>query len=217
MAASGNSLPDEPLYSVKLATETVRLTLTPSAQGKTELYVQMADRRVAEIIKMADKGKVRQMEKATERLDGYLVAMAGLNMPGRDEAVETEVATFEAEAPQMMMEEAAPAPAPEPVPEPSPRAQLRRAPEAAEEAPAEEALKAPGPPEGIEPGRDARRGGIESAEPTGLRARLSRRAAENLEALQAVLERVPESARPALRRAIEVADTGYEQALRSLD
>ena len=41
VAAAGNSMPDEPLYQVKLATEAVRLTLTPSALGKAELYAKL--------------------------------------------------------------------------------------------------------------------------------------------------------------------------------
>ena len=37
--AAGNALPDSPLYPVKLATESVRLFLTPSDIGKAELYL----------------------------------------------------------------------------------------------------------------------------------------------------------------------------------
>ena len=86
VAAAGNSMPDEPLYPVKLATETVRLTLTPSALGKAELYVKLADKRVAEIIKMADKGKVKQVENAAERLNTQLIAMASLAVPGGEDS-----------------------------------------------------------------------------------------------------------------------------------
>ncbi len=78
VAASSSSLPDEPLYAIKTATETAWLALTPSDIGKAELYVKFTDRRVKEIIAMAGKGKVAPLDKATERLDSQMVAMAGL-------------------------------------------------------------------------------------------------------------------------------------------
>jgi hypothetical protein len=88
VAAAGNSMPDEPLYPVKLATETVRLTLTPSALGKAELYVKLVDKRVEEIIKMADKGKMKHVERTAQRLNTCLVMAANLAAP---EAVPEEV------------------------------------------------------------------------------------------------------------------------------
>lgn len=230
VVAGGNSMPDEPLYQVKLATEAVRLTLTPSALGKAELYVKLADKRVAEIIKMADKGKAEQVEETTDRLDEYLVAMASLAVPGGGEPVAGEVATFEAAPPQVAVEEA-----PRPEVAEAPQVQVRKAPSVAvEEAPAaviEEAPtapveelpvvaapKAPAPPENVVIGEGG--GGEEGIKPdeqAELRMVLSRRAVENSMALQEVLERVPESVKPALRRAIEVASAGYEQALSNLD
>jgi len=207
VAAAGNSLPDEPLYQVKLATETVRLTLSPSALGKAELYVKLADKRVEEIIKMADKGKAKQVERATQRLNTQLIAMANLAVPGGEELVEREAATFEAEPPQVAVEEA-------------PRAQVREIPPAAvEEAPIKASPKAPGPPEGARRGKGVGRDGkgIKPDKQARLRMVLSHQAVENSQALQAVLERVPESVKPALRQAIEVAGAGYERALRNLD
>ena len=78
VAASGNSMPDELLYPVKLATERVRLTLTPSALGKAELYLEMADKRVAEIIVMANRGKAEHVEQVARRLNSYLAQAADL-------------------------------------------------------------------------------------------------------------------------------------------
>ena len=231
VAAAGNSMPDEPLYQVKLATEAVRLTLTPSALGKAELYVKLADKRVAEIIKMADKGKTKQVERATQRLNTQLIAMASLPMLGGEELVEEEVVTFEAvppeaaveEAPRAQLREVAPTPAPEPAPAPvekGPRAQVRKGPPAAvEEEPIVAAPKAPGPPEKAiqarRVGEDEK--GIKPDKQARLRMLLSRRAVENQNALHEVLERVPESVKPALRRAIEQVGAGYERALKNLD
>ncbi len=78
VAAASGSMPDEPLYPVKLATEQVRLVLTPSALGKAELYAKLADKRVIEIIRMADKNKPEQIERTARRLDAYLTKIAGL-------------------------------------------------------------------------------------------------------------------------------------------
>ena len=77
VAASG-SMPDEPLYPVKLATEQARLAFTPSALGKAEFYAKLADRRVFEIVRMADKNEPDQIERTTHRLDIYLTRIAYL-------------------------------------------------------------------------------------------------------------------------------------------
>jgi len=78
VAAAGNSMPDEPLYQVKLATEAVRLALTPSALSKAELYANLVDKRVTEIVNMADKGKPEQVERVAGRLNTYLTRVASL-------------------------------------------------------------------------------------------------------------------------------------------
>jgi len=78
VAAAGNSMPDDLLYPVKLATEQVQLTLTRSNMARAELHAELADRRVAEIIYMADKGDAQQVEAIAQRLDKHLVMVAGL-------------------------------------------------------------------------------------------------------------------------------------------
>jgi hypothetical protein len=221
VAAASNSLPDGPLYQVKLATEAVQLALTPSALGKAELYVRFADRRVDEIIKMADKGKVEQVEKATERMNSQLIAMASLVVPGRETAVETGISTMEA-----------PAPAPLPAPAPKPAAPVEESPSLTqappptikvpppvEQAPILTAPGAPGPSEGTAPA-EKRAGGEKGAKPdkqAKFKDNLSQRAAENSQALQKELEKAPGPVKDALRRALDVAGKGYDNALRKLD
>jgi hypothetical protein len=82
VAAAGNSMPDSVLYPVKLATENVQLALATSDLGKAKLCANFADRRVAEIIYMADRGDAYQVEVITGRLDDRLemlvVLAAGL-------------------------------------------------------------------------------------------------------------------------------------------
>ncbi len=86
VAAASNSMPDEPLYDVKLAIEDFRLRLTPSALGKANLYARLADRRVAEIIRMAQKGNATLAELATQRLDNQLAMIASLAVIHRQES-----------------------------------------------------------------------------------------------------------------------------------
>jgi hypothetical protein len=105
--AADSSMPDSPLYSVKLATEQVRLTLTPSPMGKARLCAELADRRVVEIAYMADKGDAEQVELITQRLDDKLDLLVVL------------VGGEKAGAPEMLMVPApttAPPPAEETVP-----------------------------------------------------------------------------------------------------
>jgi hypothetical protein len=90
VAAANNSQPDQTLYPVKLATENVQVALTPSAVGKAELYAEFANRRVAEIVKMADEGKPEQVVKATERMNEQLSAIASLNLPAGEPMVSAE-------------------------------------------------------------------------------------------------------------------------------
>ena len=109
VAAAGNSMPDEILYPVKLATERVRLALTPSALSKAELYIKLADKRVEEIIYAANKGDSQQVELAAQRLDAHLMSIAALAAVPKEEA-----SVMLAPAPA-----AEPEPAPPPVPAPA--------------------------------------------------------------------------------------------------
>lgn len=86
VAAASNSMPDEPLYHVKLAVEQLQLRLTPSALGKANLYARLADRRVAEIKRMAQKGNVSLIELVTRRLDNQLTMIASLAVIHRQES-----------------------------------------------------------------------------------------------------------------------------------
>ncbi len=164
-AAASNSMPDSPLYPVKLATEQVRLTLTPSDMGKARLCAMLADRRVAEIICMANKGDARRVELITQRLDKRLTMLAIL------------VSAQKAGAPRVL----APTPAP------------------SEEAWTEEDVDAQG------------KGRAE------LRIIVVDCACNHPAALRAALGKAPESAKPALRRAIYISVVGYERALAALD
>ena len=245
VAAANNSMPDEPLYQVKLATEAVRLTLTPSALNKAELYVKLADKRVAEIIEMADKGKLEQVEQTAQRLNTQLVAVASLTAPEGEEISKENLAASSVEQPMLAAEEAPLASieeaprltvrevpqveageAPPTAVEKVPRAQLRTVPStepeeapltAVEETPVITAPQAPGQPEDAGSGKNGNDENLKPDKQAKLKQVLSRKSIENQNALQALLERVPESVKPTLQRAIEIAGARYEQALRNLD
>jgi len=168
VAAAGNSMPDNPLYPVKLATEQARLTLTPSSLGKAELYAKLADKRVAEIVHMANKGKPEQVERVTQQLNSYLTRVAVLATAQKKEA-------------GVLL---APPPS-----APAPSEQTRR-----------------GQDEGIKVDKRAK-----------LKVTLGRYAINHPARLRAALEKAPESAKPALLKAIAISKAGYEKALKGLD
>jgi len=165
--AAENSMPDSLLYPVKLATEQVRLTLTRSDIGRAELCATLADRRVAEIAYLVNKGKHRQVEQIAQRLNKHLTMITSLSL--------AEKAGSEALS--------VPAPAP-----PLPQAEKEQ--------------------KGVYAmaGRRAR-----------LKMRLGQYAVNHPAKLQALLDRAPESAKPALRRAMALSVTSYKKALEDLD
>lgn len=55
--ASQSSLPDQPLYAVKLASEDVRTGLATNNQTRLDLATSLADTRLDEILKLAAQGK----------------------------------------------------------------------------------------------------------------------------------------------------------------
>jgi hypothetical protein len=232
VAAAAGSLPDSPLYPVKLATESVRLALTPSALGKAELNARFADKRVDEIIKMAEKGKPELVEKATDRMNKQLVAVANLTVSDieetawpRDEASYDEISGAEGQAPKALM---APAPAAPPFPTAIPAATPYATTPPTTTSPA---VDAPPPPVVITtaPAPEVNEAQPEAADRSydldsgqkpdkhqKLQQDLSNQALENLQALREELEKASEHLKPALQRAIEVAEEAYREALENL-
>lgn len=186
VAAAGNSMPDGTLYPVKLATEQVRLTLTPSALAKAQLYARLADKRVAEIVYMASKGDPQRVELVARRLDTHLVKIATLAADQREKR-------------RAML-------APVPAPERADKDTRALAPVPAAPVPApERAREAPG----VASTQADRR--------AKLRMVIMRYAVNHPDRLRAILKTAPDSAKPALRRAIRAAVQGYERALESID
>lgn len=68
VAASSNSLPDQRLYPVKLATEQVQVSLTRSEVSKAELQARLIERRISEQQQMARLGRADKVEMLNAQL-----------------------------------------------------------------------------------------------------------------------------------------------------
>jgi hypothetical protein len=204
VVSASTSMPDEPLYPLKLATEQVQLALTPSDMGKAEMYAELTDRRVEEIVYMAGKGDVHQIEAITARMDSNLTALTALTM---GDVVETPPDTFSAtQDDSAWADEAAP--------------EDKAVPEEGVVSPEEEEPSAGRAPLMAEAGSTAGRNGQAGAslsQQDELRMTLESNAARQTAALRAALEEAPESAKPALQEAISVSIDGYNRVRRNLD
>lgn len=82
VVAATNALPDSPLYSIKMATESVQMAFTFSSEGKAELYSRFIDYRVEEIVKMVEIGDMNLVTAATDHMNSDMKAIAALGIPG---------------------------------------------------------------------------------------------------------------------------------------
>jgi hypothetical protein len=207
--AAGNSMPDSPLYPVKLATEQIQLALTPSAVDKAQLCAVLADRRVVEIIYLADKGDAQQMETVTQRLDERLTTLASLVSSG---GVETEAVE---EAPRMLTEE--PATAPSAQAPPTETVPVSPTAPAEATAPTQPPTVAAPTPSGDDANMEAESTPVKDGGRADLKAKIASDAVTQLEALQSVLEKASPAVKSALQHAIIVSENGYKKALDALD
>ncbi|MCX7912353.1 MAG: DUF5667 domain-containing protein [Dehalococcoidales bacterium] len=189
VVASSGSLPDSPLYPVKLAAENVRLALTPSPQGKAELIARFAGERVKELVKLAMKGDGTLIAVTAQRLERQLTAVADLAAGSK--------ATEESGMRLMMAPAATAAPTTVPAPSPTPTVS------SGDGAPAHEQW---GDIRNAKAGKNQK-----------LKELLAVQVDENLRALEAALESAPESVRPSLIQAIEIARAAYAEALARLE
>lgn len=197
--AAGGSMPDNSLYSVKLATEEAQLTFTLSQMGKAKFCAQIADERVDEIAYMAERGEAEQVEMITRRLDDRLdllvVLIEGrglLNLPLPGAAM----------APPPRAEEDSALPTLPPTTTEPPYTQ--------EPPPPDEAQH---PPVAIPPPEKAWGGDSQLQ----LMDTLTIDAVHNQATLRQVLEEAPEAVKPALLEAIAVSEDGYKAALEALE
>jgi hypothetical protein len=192
--AAGSSMPDNPLYSLKLATEEVQLSLTISQMGKARLCAETADQRVEEIAYMAEKGEAGQVALITRRLDDRLNLLVVL-IEGRG--------LLSLPLPGAAM---APPPRAEETPPPTTTPPQTTLP------PTDEAAH---PPVVLAPPEKAW-GGLGDSQ-LQLRNTLTIDAVLNQATLRQALEEAPEPLKPALLEAIAVSEDGYQAALEALE
>jgi hypothetical protein len=214
VAAARGSMPDDFLYPVKLATEQVQLAFTFSDIGKAELNARLADKRVEEIVYLASENKLEKLEQTALRLDANLTEIAVLSAT---EELTAEIAVApEAEEEMEAAEEQEEMLTAEALPEED--AVLEEAP-SVEEIPGkalapETAAADEAPQVTVRAGNKAQLG-VDRR--TKLRETIVLQANNNTARLRALLETAPESAKPALRRAIAISENGYKNALNALD
>ena len=234
VAASGGSLPDSPLYSVKLAVESVQLAFTPSSQGKAELYAAFNDRRVDEIVKMAEKGDVREIEKLTATLASNMDAIDELTGGGGETAA-AEFGVLMAPETEPLPPETEPLP-PETTPDgfdtatqagpeqtvtpavtPPPAATQTTI--ARPEPTRPDVLPPSASPEtgwkSVEPVEEGTRG-RDTTENEELQRFLTEKQREALRKLYEQLERAPEWLKPSIQAAIDVILYGYDTSINNL-
>lgn len=99
VAAAQNSLPDEPLYAIKLATEKVRVAATADVQIKTELRAKLASKRIEEIervsLKKNLKARVRERAilRALKNYDGQLDGISSDSLSASGAPLELEASS----------------------------------------------------------------------------------------------------------------------------
>ena len=193
VAAASGSMPDDFLYPVKLATEQVQLAFTFSDLGKAERHAKLADKRVTEIVYLAEKSEPEKIELVANSLNKNLTEIAVLSST-------QELVAGVAMAPEAEEESAA-----------------REAPVPEEAFAPEEATAVEEAPLLTEPAGGGRQAGAKVDRRSRLRATVEYQANNNNARLRALLETALESAKPALQRAIDLSENGYKKALEALD
>jgi hypothetical protein len=80
--ASQNVMPGNLLYAVKLTTENIQVRLAGSEESKTELYVAMSNKRIAEMDWMVNNDKTQNLQAAAQRLNNYYTSIGEIAMTG---------------------------------------------------------------------------------------------------------------------------------------
>ncbi|MDO8716087.1 MAG: DUF5667 domain-containing protein [Dehalococcoidales bacterium] len=214
-AAANGSMPDEPLYGIKLTTERIRLSLTTSSLGKAELYTSLVERRMTEISQMANENKPDKIEQVVALLDTSLTQISALSSP-------QGVSDMKAMSPAR--ETAAPVIAPTAPPQaatalPGAATTNVTPPPAAGLAPVSPPITAPVPtPEkGVAVEQTPTISAFTGDRRAQLRAKIAEDAFNNLALLRELLKTAPESTKLALMQAIAVAEEGYAKALEALN
>ena len=233
-AGSMNSMPNDFLYPVKRATEQVQLAFSFTNLGKAEAYARMANRRVEEIIHMANENDIDEIEVLAASLDTSLnnISEYSTREDNADRATSDEGAMMFSEK-AIVTEEAAEADT-----EQSLTATAGETPGTGEDTASEgttdeemaENESAPSPIV-VQPTKPEVNVEIPptkiTIEPASADHWLSKKeelnvtvinqANTNIQDLYKLLDTVPESTREVILKAIEISERGYEIAIESLE
>jgi hypothetical protein len=78
VAASSETVPGDTLYSVKTTTEQIQLKLTFSKAAKAKLQARFAERRVWEMARLAEKGRMAKLAALATRFEAHLTKIEQL-------------------------------------------------------------------------------------------------------------------------------------------
>ena len=87
--AAQDSLPNDPLYSIKLAGENLRLAFTPDTEDRISLLTSYADRRLQEATALDAQGQPLPNELAT-MMDAYIAELTSLTTSLDETAVQED-------------------------------------------------------------------------------------------------------------------------------
>lgn len=203
--AAGNSMPDSPLYSVKILTEEIQMALPASDESKAEKEMEFANERVTEIIYLANKGDTKKIEELTERLDKRLEKVA-TTLAAKKAAKNAQTAMLAAPGRDATQVPAAvPAPTPPTDSSGGQKFAISSTPPSSERT------------GGTEVNRDTGAVSTTNVTQNKLKEDVVRNATNQPALLKSMLENVPESSKSALQKAINILNERYEKALEALD
>jgi hypothetical protein len=212
--AAGPSLPGSPFYSVKLATENIRVKLTGSEVKKATLYAEFADKRMSEMIRMVENGNLANIDIVAQQLNADIILISNLPLEEQPLMTGTMMATgqgtIEQAAPAMSfgsrnLETTVPTTITAPV---VPAPEIALAPEIT-------VMKGAN--------SEATLAEDSNAIPTNDREKLKKviagLASRHPEILRQMLDsdKIPEDVKPSIRRALWASEHGYQEALQKLD
>ncbi|APV44633.1 hypothetical protein Dform_01305 [Dehalogenimonas formicexedens] len=93
--AASSAMPGQALYPLKLDLEQALVNVTFSSEAKVQLYTALNDRRVSEIVYLAQKGDSQGIAQLTSRIEGNLSAAASaLGLSANDYAAAKASSNF---------------------------------------------------------------------------------------------------------------------------
>lgn len=219
--AAAGSMPDSPLYNVKIATEQVQLALTFSKLGKAEVNARLADKRVAEIVYLAEADKPEKIATITQNMNNHLNNISTLvSAPAEVSSFANVPAPLQTTVPETTRPPEQEPPATISPAVPTVPLQIPATSRAPFLKPQEQTANATPPvhgPGNVTPStaKNSEKSN-EADQQAKLKTTVENQANTNIARLKASLDKAPASAKPALQQAINQSETQYQKAIESL-